>query len=50
MYFLNVMGGPQAERAWRFTDDPVHAWARRALEELEPDPRLPLTTAGGPTT
>jgi 5-deoxy-glucuronate isomerase len=50
MYFLNVMGGPQAERVWRFTDDPAHAWLRSALEELEPDPRLPLTTVAGPTT
>jgi 5-deoxy-glucuronate isomerase len=45
MYYLNVMAGPSPERVWRFCDDPVHAWARSALDELEPDPRLPLTTA-----
>ncbi len=45
MYYLNVMAGPSDDREWRFCDDPVHAWARSALEELDPDPRLPLTTA-----
>ena len=45
MYYLNVMAGPSPERVWRFCDDPVHAWARDALENLDPDPRLPLTTA-----
>ena len=47
MYYLNVMAGPSPERVWRFCDDPVHAWVRTALEELPPDPRLPLTTARG---
>lgn len=45
MYYLNVMAGPSPERVWRFCDDPVHAWARTALEDLDPDPRLPLTKA-----
>ena len=27
LYYLNVMAGP-GERAWRFTDDPAHAWIR----------------------
>jgi len=45
MYYLNVMAGPSADREWRFCDDPAHAWARSALEELDPDPRLPLTAA-----
>jgi 5-deoxy-glucuronate isomerase len=45
MYYLNVMAGP--ERAWRVCDDPVHGWVRRSWEELEPDPRLPLTGAEG---
>lgn len=45
MYYLNVMAGPLPERTWRFSDDPVHAWARSALDELPPDPRLPLTRA-----
>ena len=45
MYYLNVMAGPSPERVWKFCDDPVHAWARDALEKLDPDPRLPMTTA-----
>jgi 5-deoxy-glucuronate isomerase len=45
MYYLNVMAGPADERVWRFCDDPVHTWARGMLDELPPDPRLPLTTA-----
>jgi 5-deoxy-glucuronate isomerase len=28
MYYLNVMAGPGAERAWRVTFDPAHAWVR----------------------
>jgi 5-deoxy-glucuronate isomerase len=43
MYFLNVMGGPAAQRVWKFTDDPAHAWARQMLDGLPPDPRLPMT-------
>jgi 5-deoxy-glucuronate isomerase len=50
MYFLNVMGGPQDHRAWRYSDDPAHGWQRARLEGMDPDPRLPLTTATGPTT
>ncbi len=45
MYYLNVMAGPAEERVWKFCDDPAHAWARTALEQLPPDPRLPLTRA-----
>ncbi len=45
MYYLNVMAGPSDERVWKFCDDPAHGWARGMLEELPPDPRLPLTTA-----
>ncbi len=44
MYYLNVMAGPSDERVWKFCDDPAHAWARSALEQLPPDPRLPLTS------
>ena len=44
MYFLNPMAGPSEERIWKFTDDPVHTWARAMLDDLPPDPRLPLTT------
>ena len=28
LYYLNVMAGPADERAWRFCDDPAHAWVR----------------------
>jgi len=45
MYYLNVMAGPADERVWRFCDDPAHAWAREMLDDLPPDPRLPMTTA-----
>ena len=45
LYYLNVMAGP-GERAWRFTDDPAHAWIRATWDEQELDPRLPLTSAG----
>ena len=44
LYYLNVMAGP-GERAWRFTDDPAHAWVRRTWPDQEIDPRLPLTSA-----
>jgi 5-deoxy-glucuronate isomerase len=43
LYYLNVMAGP-GERAWRFTDDPAHAWIRASWDEQELDPRLPLTS------
>ena len=41
LYYLNVMAGPGAERAWRITDDPAHGWVRSAWEHQETDPRLP---------
>jgi len=44
LYYLNVMAGA-GERAWRFTDDPDHAWIRTTWETQELDPRLPLTAA-----
>jgi 5-deoxy-glucuronate isomerase len=47
LYYLNVMAGPSAERAWRFSDDPAHAWIRGTWAGQEMDPRLPLTTAAG---
>jgi len=46
LYYLNVMAGP-GERAWRFTDDPAHAWIRETWAGQEVDPRLPMTSAGG---
>jgi 5-deoxy-glucuronate isomerase len=44
LYYLNVMAGP-GERAWRFTDDPAHAWIRSTWDDQELDPRLPMTSA-----
>jgi 5-deoxy-glucuronate isomerase len=45
LYYLNVMAGPDDERAWRFRDDPAHAWVRDTWVDLPLDPRLPLTSA-----
>jgi 5-deoxy-glucuronate isomerase len=47
LYYLNVMAGPAQERAWRFCDDPAHAWVRGTWEGQEIDPRLPMTGPGG---
>jgi 5-deoxy-glucuronate isomerase len=44
LYYLNVMAGA-GERAWRFRDDPAHAWIRDTWADQEIDPRLPLTSA-----
>jgi 5-deoxy-glucuronate isomerase len=44
LYYLNVMAGAE-ERAWRFRDDPDHAWIRSTWEQQELDPRLPMTSA-----
>ena len=44
LYYLNVMAGP-GERAWRFTDDPAHAWIRQSWDGVPVDPRLPMTSA-----
>jgi len=41
LYYLNVMAGP-GERAWRFRDDPEHAWIRASWAGQAIDPRLPL--------
>jgi 5-deoxy-glucuronate isomerase len=43
LYYLNVMAGPDPERAWRITDDPAHAWIRSTWDGQAPDPRLPFT-------
>lgn len=45
MYYLNVMAGPSPDRAWRFCDDPAHAWVRASLDNQPTDPRLPMTSA-----
>jgi 5-deoxy-glucuronate isomerase len=44
LYYLNVMAGP-GERAWRFRDDPAHAWIRASWAGQELDPRLPMASA-----
>lgn len=44
LYYLNVMAGPDDERAWLVTDDPAHAWVRDSWEGQEFDSRLPYTT------
>ena len=42
LYYLNVMAGPGAERAWLICDDPAHAWVRSAWASQEVDDRLPF--------
>ncbi|MDF8263045.1 5-deoxy-glucuronate isomerase [Luteipulveratus flavus] len=42
LYYLNVMAGPGAERAWLICDDPSHAWVRESWEAGTMDPRLPF--------
>ena len=49
LYYLNVMAGP-GERAWRFRDDPAHAWIRETWTGREIDARLPMAAAGRSTT
>jgi 5-deoxy-glucuronate isomerase len=43
LYYLNVMAGPDAEREWRISDDPAHAWVRSSWDSQQVDPRLPYT-------
>jgi 5-deoxy-glucuronate isomerase len=40
MYYLNVMAGPGAERAWKISDHPDHAWVRETWANQTVDPRL----------
>lgn len=40
MYYLNVMAGPGATRAWLICDDPAHAWVRDTWAGQPVDPRL----------
>lgn len=47
LYYLNVMAGPDPERAWRITDDPAQAWVRDAWREQQLDPRLPYAREEG---
>jgi 5-deoxy-glucuronate isomerase len=46
MYYLNVMAGPDQERAWKIVDDPEHAWLRGTWDHQDVDPRLPLRSRG----
>jgi 5-deoxy-glucuronate isomerase len=45
LYYLNVMAGPGAERAWLITDDPAHAWVRQTWAGAPVDERLPFGAA-----
>ncbi|MEA9986430.1 5-deoxy-glucuronate isomerase [Subtercola sp. RTI3] len=45
LYYLNVMAGPDAERAWLISDDPAHAWVRDSWNNQHVDNRLPYTTS-----
>ena len=45
MYYLNVMAGPGAGRAWGISDDPNHGWVRATWADQPTDPRLPFYTA-----
>jgi 5-deoxy-glucuronate isomerase len=47
MYYLNVMAGAGAERAWKIVDDPEHAWLRDTWQDQAVDPRLPLDNRQG---
>ncbi|MET7331205.1 5-deoxy-glucuronate isomerase [Nonomuraea sp. NPDC005650] len=42
LYYLNVMAGPGATRAWLICDDPAHGWVRRTWAGQDVDPRLPM--------
>ncbi|GAA1737633.1 5-deoxy-glucuronate isomerase [Aeromicrobium alkaliterrae] len=42
LYYLNVMAGPGAERAWLICDDPDHGWVRESWATQALDPRLPF--------
>lgn len=43
LYYLNVMAGPDSERAWKIRDDPAHGWIRDTWADQQVDPRLPFT-------
>lgn len=47
LYYLNVMAGPGAERAWQICDDPAHGWIRDTWADQPIDPRLPMGTRTG---
>ncbi len=47
LYYLNVMAGPGAERAWLIQDHPAHAWVRSTWPAQPTDPRVPFSVGGG---
>ena len=47
LYYLNVMAGPDPDRAWHITDDPAHAWVRDSWQGQEFDDRLPYRDDAG---
>lgn len=48
VYFLNVLAGPSPVRTMAVCDDPTHAWIRDSWRGQSVDPRLPMTSSGGP--
>jgi len=46
LYYLNVMAGPSAERAWLIRDDPERGWIRDTWADQRVDPRLPMSGPG----
>ncbi len=45
LYYLNVLAGPGDGRSMAFCDDPSHHWVRDQWEDMEIDPRCPMTAA-----
>ena len=46
LYYLNVMAGPGAERAWLICDDPAHAWVRGTWAEPGDRPAAAVRARG----
>jgi 5-deoxy-glucuronate isomerase len=42
LYYLNVMAGPDSDRAWLISDHPAHEWVRDTWTGQTVDPRLPF--------
>lgn len=40
MYYLNVMAGPDAQRAWKISDHPDQGWVRGTWSRQAADPRV----------
>jgi 5-deoxy-glucuronate isomerase len=45
LYYLNVLAGPAGERSMAFCDDPAHHWVRDTWDDMDADPRVPMTGA-----